>query len=132
MYPIYYSVFMRVFFGILSGVFALFAYWQYNDPDPQWWIPLYGVVSIYCALAAGGRVYRPAVWVWLVLCMGWAFWLLPEVLDWAQRGAPSIVETMKAEKPWIEYTREFLGLLLAAGACATVLRWTPASKVASL
>lgn len=35
------------------------------------------------------------------------------VLDWATKhDAESLVQTMKAEKPWIEDTREFGGLLI--------------------
>jgi hypothetical protein len=33
-------------------------------------------------------------------------------------GMPSIVEHMKAEAPHIEYTREFLGLILAGSTLA--------------
>ena len=32
-------------------VFLLFAYWQFNDPDPVWWITVY-LVSAYCAFQA--------------------------------------------------------------------------------
>ena len=36
-------------------------------------------------------------------------------------GAPSIVESMKADKPYVEFTREFLGLLVAAAGCGCLL-----------
>jgi hypothetical protein len=39
------------------------------------------------------------------------------VRDWIVKyRRPSIVETMQAEKPYIEKTREFFGLLIVAGA----------------
>jgi hypothetical protein len=52
-----------------------------------------------------------------VLVLG-AFMLsyVPEFLAWLRMGGPSIVETMKAEKPYVESTREFLGLTLCVGA----------------
>ena len=36
----------------------------------------------------------------------------PYILAWVQQGMPSIVDEMKASTPYIEYTREFLGLLI--------------------
>jgi hypothetical protein len=39
------------------------------------------------------------------------------VHDWITKyNRPSLVETMQAEKPYIEKTREFFGLLIIAGA----------------
>ena len=52
----------------------------------------------------------------------WAAALAPEFIGWLRMGAPTIVGSMKAEAPWIEYTREFLGLSLAALACGFLLR----------
>jgi hypothetical protein len=37
--------YLALFFAL---VFLLFAYWQFNDPDPVWWITVY-LVSAYCA-----------------------------------------------------------------------------------
>ena len=31
--------------AIFAIVFALFAYWQLNDPDPILWVPIYGVAT---------------------------------------------------------------------------------------
>jgi Transmembrane family 220, helix len=113
---------MNYRYWIGAAVFALFAYWQFNDPDPHLWVPLYGGVSVLFALAALKRSYRPAIWLWMLVCAGWAATLLPDFVHWLQMGMPSIVETMKAEKPWVELTREFLGLLVAAAGCAFLLR----------
>jgi hypothetical protein len=34
------------FLGILfSLTFLLFTYWQFNDPDPILWVPIYGVAT---------------------------------------------------------------------------------------
>lgn len=105
----------------LAVLFTLFALVQYNDPDPVQWILLYGGVAVHFGLAAAGRPYRPAVWLWLAAAIIWALTLLPDFIDWINRGEPSIVETMKAEEPWIELTREFLGLLIAAAGCGWLL-----------
>ncbi|MBL7805708.1 MAG: transmembrane 220 family protein [Saprospiraceae bacterium] len=113
---------MRTFiYWTLAVVFVLFALVQYNDPDPLQWILLYGGVAVLYSLAARGRVYRQGVWLWLLAALVWAATLLPAFLAWIDMGEPSIVESMKAEKPWVELTREFLGLTLAALACAGLL-----------
>ena len=37
---------LQKFLGALFAVvFALFAYWQLNDPDPILWVPIYGVAT---------------------------------------------------------------------------------------
>lgn len=113
---------MKLANWIFAAVFALFALVQYNDPDPLSWILLYGGVAAHFIMAALGKMYRPAVWLWLAAAMIWAATLVPDFVGWLQMGAPSIVETMKAEKPWVELTREFLGLLIAAAGCVFLLR----------
>ncbi|MEQ1746131.1 MAG: transmembrane 220 family protein [Saprospiraceae bacterium] len=106
---------------VLALVFAVFAAVQYNDPDPLPWIALYGSVAAQFGLAAAGRKNRLALWITLIASLLWAIALLPEFVNWIKIGAPTIVGSMKAEEPWIEYTREFLGLALAALACSFLL-----------
>ena len=43
--------FNKIFFGIWIFIFALFAFWQFNDPDPEVWVSIYEN-SVY------GRVQR--------------------------------------------------------------------------
>ncbi|MCB9305687.1 MAG: transmembrane 220 family protein [Lewinellaceae bacterium] len=113
---------MKTLRWTLAVVFALFAAVQYNDPDPLSWILLYGGVAVLFAMSAMGRLYRPAVWVWLLAAVVWAVSLFPDFIAWIRMGEPSIVGSMKAESPWIELTREFLGLVIAALGC-TFLLW---------
>lgn len=105
---------MKIIYWSIAGIFLLFAVVQYNDPDPLVWMLLYGAVAVFYALAAIGRRYRPALWAAFALVLSWAATYVPAFLDWLNMGAPSIVETMKAETPYVELTREFLGLMLAA------------------
>ncbi len=112
---------MKLLHYTLALLFLLFAAVQYNDPDPIQWMLLYGGVAVHFAMAARGRLYRPAVWLWLVAALLWAANLLPDFINWLRMGEPSIVSTMKAEKPWVELSREFLGLLIAAAGCGWLL-----------
>ncbi|MDJ1473600.1 transmembrane 220 family protein [Xanthocytophaga flava] len=37
--------YIGLFFGF---IFLLFTYWQFNDPDPVWWVTIY-LISTYCS-----------------------------------------------------------------------------------
>ena len=39
---------MRYIALLFGLIFLLFTYWQFNDPDPVWWIIVY-LVSAYCS-----------------------------------------------------------------------------------
>ena len=108
---------MKVTYWILALIFFAFALVQYNDPDPLVWVPVYGIVAVLFVLAAIGRPARMVARVVCGITGIWAATYLPDFWHWLQMGAPSIVETMKAEKPYVELTREFLGLVLAMLAC---------------
>ena len=97
----------------VAALFALFAYFQYNDPDWYIWIPVYLVVSVV-AIAYDYR-WQIRSYV-LVLCFLYIVGLLsylPEVISWIDSGAPTIAGSMKAESPFIEFIREFFGLFIA-------------------
>ncbi|MFD2573182.1 transmembrane 220 family protein [Spirosoma soli] len=42
---------LSIVFGLL---FTLFAAFQYNDPDPEVWIPIYGFAAMACFMAYAG------------------------------------------------------------------------------
>ncbi len=42
---------LAIIFGLL---FMLFAAFQYNDPDPEVWIPIYGAAAVACLMAYTG------------------------------------------------------------------------------
>jgi Transmembrane family 220, helix len=100
----------------LAILFIFFAALQYNDPDPYIWIPIYGYAATICFLAFRGKFYKPACLAGLLVCLVYALYLFLDkdgVLSWARdHEAESLVQTMKATKPWIEESREFGGLLI--------------------
>ena len=107
---------MSVFNLICCLLFVFSAALQYNDPDPYIWIPIYMYGAILCWLAFRNKFYPRAylvgIAVYIVYAVGLFFWK-NGVLDWVTKhNAEDIAATMKAEKPWIEETREFLGLVI--------------------
>lgn len=113
---------MKYVYWALSLIFLLFVLVQYNDPDPISWMLLYGSICLNAGLLALQKPIRPLLWLSLLASLVWAATLIPAFMDWFAKGMPSIVQTMKAETPWVELTREFLGLLLAAAAAGWMLQ----------
>lgn len=107
---------MRLFNIVFIIIFIFFAALQYNDPDPYVWIPIYLYAAFLCYRAIQKK-WDPVLYIiGVFVYVGYAAYLLFDktgVLDWAEEHhAESIVQTMKAEKPWIEETREFGGLAI--------------------
>jgi hypothetical protein len=105
--------YLNLFLAIL---FAVFAALQYNDQDPYIWIPIYGFASVICFLAFRGMIYKRVSLAGIIFCIAYAVYLFIDkdgVLSWVRdHDAESLVQTMKATKPWIEESREFGGLLI--------------------
>jgi hypothetical protein len=109
---------------VVALLFALFAYWQLNDPDSWAWIAMYLSVAVVAGLAAFGRSSRPLIYIALAAAGIWLVFLIPDFIDWVQMGMPTITGSMKAEAPHIELTREFLGLAICSGTLLVYLRRT--------
>ena len=105
--------FFNIFFCI---VFILFAAVQYNDPDPYIWMPIYLYAAILCWLAFRNKFFPAAYLLGIVVYAAYAVYKFLDqngVWDWmTKHDAANIAGTMKAEKPWIEETREFFGLVI--------------------
>ncbi len=107
---------MKIFNIIFCLLFIFSAALQYNDPDPYLWIPIYMYGAVLCWLAFRNKFYPRAYLFGIVIFLGYAVYLFfakDGVLDWITKyNAEDIAATMKAEKPWIEETREFFGLVI--------------------
>ena len=108
---------MKFFNIIFCVVFILFAVVQYNDPDPYLWVPIYLYPALLCYLKF---IQKPistiAYWAGFLVFGVYAIYKMFDtngIIDWIQfHNASNIASTMKAEKPWIEESREFFGLLI--------------------
>lgn len=113
---------------VLTALFTLFAAWQYNDPDPWRWALMYGFVAGVCGFAAFDKMNNYVTWAGIAICIIWlAFWL-PEFSNWLKLGSPNIAGQMKAETPYVEFAREFFGLMICLLALGWQLWWLGKSK----
>ena len=107
---------MKVFNIFFCILFILSAALQYNDPDPYIWMPVYLYGAVLCWLAFRNKYYPKAYLLGMVAFTAYAlyfFFAKDGVLDWInEHNAENIAGSMKATKPWIEATREFLGLVI--------------------
>ena len=107
---------MKILNLLFAVLFLIAAGLQYNDPDPYVWIPIYLYGTVLCWLAFREKFHPTACLVGAIAFFVYSlyyFFTENGVLDWIrQHNAENIASTMQAEKPWIEDTREFFGLII--------------------
>jgi len=95
---------------ILAALFLVFAIVQYNDPDGLLWGVVYLIIAAVCVLY---KKLPKVVMNGIVVVFTIAFiTYVPSLFNWIKDGMPSVVESMKAESPYIEMVREAGGLLI--------------------
>jgi len=107
---------MKVFNWFFIVCFILFAAVQYNDPDWYKWIPIYLYPAFLCWQAIKGKFNGLLYLLGYLVFGGYAVYKVFDkdgLIDWIKfHNASSITETMKANHPWVEESREFFGLLI--------------------
>jgi hypothetical protein len=99
---------------LLAAMFVVFAYLQINDPDPVIWILIYGVMAVVCVLAMFNYYPRPILFALVIFYTLYSFFYLPGVEEWlAKDNKAQLFDNLaKMEHPFIEESREFLGLAI--------------------
>ena len=104
---------MRYVHLLVAIIFLAFAVVQFNDPDPYLWVVVYLGVALCASAFFLGKNLRWLALMGLVGCVIGAISIAPDFITWVSDGMPSIVSSMKAETPYIELVREFLGYIIA-------------------
>lgn len=105
---------MKIINFVLALIFLLFAFVQINDPDPILWILIYGNMAVLSVLA----MFKMRFIYWLgasiVLYSIYAALLVNGAWEWLQSPDRSLLfdDIAKMQYPYIEETREFLGLII--------------------
>lgn len=91
-----------------------FASLQLNDPDPVLWILIYGVMSVVCVMAIFEFYSKKLMVVLSIAFLVYCIFLWPGVAEWLKQENKGVLfdDVMKMEYPYIEESREFLGLLI--------------------
>ncbi|WP_026944863.1 transmembrane 220 family protein [Algoriphagus marincola] len=105
--------FWKYFYGFWIIAFALFSYWQFNDPDPEVWVSIYAVAIIFCLMGIRGIFPRYPLTIVVVACLVGAVYFWPEsVSGWIGQEIEQGDLTMKT--PEMEEGRESFGLFIVA------------------
>ncbi|WP_242118166.1 transmembrane 220 family protein [Aestuariivivens sediminicola] len=101
----------------LCVIFIIFALLQLNDPDGWIWFAIYFVIGAICLIQNFNPLSKyilVIVFLLLLIYAGFHFKLFVDYL--LTENKAEIFGEMVYEKPYLEGSREFIGLLLAAGA----------------
>ena len=114
---------MKIIKLILAIIFILFAAVQYNDPDPLLWMFIYGFVALLLLVSAFRGISKELIIASCVGLISYSLLYLPGLWEWWTEGqAGELVAEMKADKMYIEESREFLGLLIATAGLFFLLK----------
>jgi hypothetical protein len=110
---------MKFLNAFLALMFLSFAALQLNDPDPILWVLIYGAMVAVCMMAMYNKYNKILLSVLELFYIGYCFVLWPGVAEWWAQDDKSVLfdDVMKMEYPYIEESREFLGLVI----CLVVL-----------
>lgn len=109
---------------LFGGLFALFAYFQLNDPDSLLWVILYLIVAelfVFAWFEKGSRELTLGV---MVLLFALAAAHAPGLLQFFfNEDGITFSQGMSNEYPYIEQAREFGGLVIAGVSLIWLYRW---------
>lgn len=86
---------------------------QFNDPDPIFWISFYGACALVPAVSFFHLNNKPLFYACLAFCLIALFMSFEGALEYTHHLDESILQSMSADKPYLEETREFFGALIA-------------------
>ncbi len=100
---------------ILFLLFLIFGIVQLNDPDPYIWFPLYLIVAGICLYSNYRTIPKSILLIIIALLVAFALYHFSLFLDYLKTDhKEEIFGEMVYDKPYLEGSREFLGLLIAA------------------
>ena len=113
---------------ILVVLFVIFAIIQLNDPDGVLWFSIYFFVALICFIANFKVIPKFILITTIVGLLLYAAFHFTLFIDYIQtENKEEIFGEMVYEKPYLEGTREFLGLLIAA--CGVIYQLKKVNKV---
>lgn len=105
---------MKLMDYVFAAMLAVIAALQFNDPDPVYWVAVYGLAALVpLAQAFGGRAPFLAALTMGMIVSGMIY-ASGGFFDYLQAGKyASITGPMGRGARYVEPAREFLGLLIA-------------------
>jgi energy-coupling factor transporter transmembrane protein EcfT len=108
---------------VLFVMLILFAVIQLNDQDPMLWFSIYAFTAVLALASNYLKIPKWFLWLVLALLLVYSITYFPFLIDWLQtENKNELFGEMVYEKPYLEGTREFLGLIISALVVAFLLR----------
>lgn len=105
---------------LLGVIFMAFALLQLNDPDPAIWFAIYAMIALICFAVSFVKLNNLLIYIYVLLLIVYAGFHFSYLIDWLQtNNKEEILGNMVYEKPYLEGSREFIGL--AMGICGLLL-----------
>lgn len=98
---------MKYLFIFFILLFALFAYFQFNDPDPEVWVPIYGIAAVASYMAWRKRL---SWWVFAIMTVAY---FVGALAQWPPEYHGIFFGEMQMRDMNIEMARESLGLAIS-------------------
>ncbi|MDX1909288.1 MAG: transmembrane 220 family protein [Bacteroidia bacterium] len=103
---------------VFTVIFALFAWFQLNDPDWIYWTALYVVLAVVASGTGFGKDPKIA-FTTLLFCVAGLLRYLPGFIQFlTNKDGIGFAEGMQNDYPYIEEAREFGGMVLS-----TLMTW---------
>jgi len=100
---------------ILFIIFTLFAVIQLNDPDSLLWFSIYFFVALLCLISNFKTIPNFILIITIIGLLLYSGFHMSLFIDYLQtENKEEIFGEMVYDKPYLEGTREFIGLLIAA------------------
>ncbi|MVM37957.1 hypothetical protein GO730_10740 [Spirosoma sp. HMF3257] len=106
---------LSIIFGLL---FILFAAVQYNDPDPEIWIPIYGLAAAACFMAYA----RVGQW-WFFTVLAFIY-VVAAIYQWPPKFEGFLFSEVGMRSMNIEMAREAGGLAMVAAVMVLLAIWS--------
>lgn len=112
-----------IFKSTLFLIFISFAIVQLNDPDPILWFSIYALVAVLSLISIFRQIPKILIYILAIAMLIYAGYHFLYFIDYLQiDNKKELFGEMVYEKPYLEGTREFLGLILAAVALLLQLK----------
>ena len=106
------SLLWKILNGVMAAAFLFSVVVQYNDPDPVWWMAIYGAAAAVCVLEIAGRGHWPLPAIVGLAALAWALTLAPAAIGKVRFG--ELFEAFEMKDARVEVAREMGGLLIVA------------------
>lgn len=108
---------------ILFLLFIYFAIVQLNDPDPIHWFTIYALIAVLFLVSIFKPIPKISIYILSLALLIYAGYHFLYFIDFLQiDNKQELFGEMVYEKPYLEGTREFLGLIIAAAALLFLLK----------